>query len=64
MVQHQRHIAVAVSKKLARYRGVKNADFKIDDDDDSEQYEVPDDLAATHTTKSAESYGVTVPLMC
>lgn len=57
-LQDWRHIAVAISKKLARNRGVKKADFENDDDDDdSEQYEIPDDLAASHTTKTAENYG-------
>ncbi|KFY01440.1 hypothetical protein O988_02744 [Pseudogymnoascus sp. VKM F-3808] len=46
---------------LARDRGVKKADFENDDDDDdSEQYEIPDDLAASHTTKTAEIYGATI----
>ena len=37
-LQDWRHIAVAVSKKLARDRGLKKADFENDeDDDDSEQ---------------------------
>ena len=45
-LQDWRHIAFAISKKLARYRGVKKADFENDDDDDdSEQYEIPDDLS-------------------
>ncbi|KFZ11070.1 hypothetical protein V501_04922 [Pseudogymnoascus sp. VKM F-4519 (FW-2642)] len=63
-LQDWRHIAVAISKKLARDRGVKKADFENDDDDDdSEQYEIPDDLAASHTTKTAENYGVTINVL-
>jgi hypothetical protein len=31
--------------------------------DDSEQYEVPDDLAASHTTKTTEDYGVTIDVL-
>ncbi|KFZ18502.1 hypothetical protein V501_01170 [Pseudogymnoascus sp. VKM F-4519 (FW-2642)] len=59
-----RHIAIAISRKLARDRGVKKADFENeDDDDDSEQYEIPDDLAASHTTKTAESYGFTIDVL-
>ena len=59
-----RHIAIAISRKLARDRGVKKADFENDDDDDdSEQYEIPDDLAASHTTKTAENYGVTIDML-
>jgi hypothetical protein len=43
---------------------VKKADFENDDDDDdSEQYEIPDDLAASHTTKTAENYGVTIDVL-
>ncbi|KFZ14409.1 hypothetical protein V501_03257, partial [Pseudogymnoascus sp. VKM F-4519 (FW-2642)] len=63
-LQDWRHIAVSISKKLARDRGVKKADFENDDDDDdSEQYEIPDDLAASHTSKTAENYGVTIDVL-
>ncbi|KFY03965.1 hypothetical protein V490_00040, partial [Pseudogymnoascus sp. VKM F-3557] len=63
-LQDWRHVAVAISRKLARDRGVKKADFENDDDDDdSEQYEIPDDLAASHTTKTAENYGVTIDIL-
>ncbi|KFZ20168.1 hypothetical protein V501_00278 [Pseudogymnoascus sp. VKM F-4519 (FW-2642)] len=59
-----RHIAVAISRKLSHDRGVKNADFENDDDDgDSEQYEIPDDVAASHTSKTAENYGVTIDVL-
>ncbi|KFY18567.1 hypothetical protein V493_08511 [Pseudogymnoascus sp. VKM F-4281 (FW-2241)] len=63
-LQDWRHIAVAISRKLARDRGVKKADFENDDDDDnSEQYEILDDLAATHTTKTTENYRVTIDVL-
>ncbi|KFY03918.1 hypothetical protein V490_00051, partial [Pseudogymnoascus sp. VKM F-3557] len=63
-LQDWRHVAVAISRKLARDRGVKKADFENDDnDDDSEQYEIPDDLAASYTTKTAENYGVTIDVL-
>ncbi|KFY83339.1 hypothetical protein V500_10091 [Pseudogymnoascus sp. VKM F-4518 (FW-2643)] len=52
-LQYWRHIAIAISKKLARDRGVKKADFEEDDADDAEQYEIPDDLAASHTGRTA-----------
>lgn len=59
-----RHVAVAISRRLARDRGVKKADFENDDDDDDlEQYEIPDGLAASHTTKTVESYGVTIDVL-
>ena len=49
---------------LFRSRGVKKADFENDDDDDdSEQYEFPDDLAASHTSKTAKNYGVTIDVL-
>ncbi|RSL77007.1 hypothetical protein CEP52_017750, partial [Fusarium oligoseptatum] len=49
-LQDWRHIAIAISKKHARDRGAARADFEDgDDDDESEQYEAPDDLAACHT---------------
>jgi hypothetical protein len=38
-------------------------DFENDDGDDSEQYEIPDDLAASHPTKTAENYGVTIDVL-
>jgi hypothetical protein len=51
-------------KELSRDRGLKNADFENDDDDDdSDQYEVPGDLAASHTNKTAENYGVTIDVL-
>lgn len=43
----QRHIAV--SKKLARDRGLKKANFENDDDDEGKRYEIPDGLGASHT---------------
>ncbi|KFY58090.1 hypothetical protein V496_06246 [Pseudogymnoascus sp. VKM F-4515 (FW-2607)] len=59
-----RHIAIAISRKLARDRGVRMADFENDDDDDdSNQYEIPGDPAARHTTKTAESYGVSIDVV-
>ncbi|KFZ18838.1 hypothetical protein V502_03929 [Pseudogymnoascus sp. VKM F-4520 (FW-2644)] len=63
-LQNWQHIAVAISKKLARRRCAINADFENDDgDDDSEQYEVPDDPAASHTTKTVEDYGVAIDVL-
>ncbi|KAL6689612.1 P-loop containing nucleoside triphosphate hydrolase protein [Trichoderma pleuroticola] len=62
-LQDWRHITIAVSKKHARQRGAAKADFEEDDNDDdneAEQYEIPDDLAAAHTTKTAANYGVTI----
>ncbi|OBT39611.1 hypothetical protein VE00_10743 [Pseudogymnoascus sp. WSF 3629] len=57
-------VVVEKIKKLVRDRGVKKADFEDDeDDDDSEQHEIPDDLAASHTTKTAENYGVTINVL-
>ena len=59
-----RHIAIAISRKLARDRGVRMADFENDDDDDdSDQYEIPGDPAARHTTKTAESSGVSIDVI-
>ena len=65
-LQDWRHIAIAISRKLARDRGVKKADFENEDDDDdndSEQYEIPDDLAASHMTKTAEGYSVSIDVL-
>ncbi|PNP37241.1 hypothetical protein TGAMA5MH_10863 [Trichoderma gamsii] len=64
-LQDWRHIAIAVSKKHARQRGAAKADFEEDDndDDEAEQYEIPDDLAAAHTTKTAANYGVTIDVL-
>ena len=62
-LQDWRHIAVAASKKFARDRGVEKADFENDeDDDDLEQYEVPDDLAASHY-QDYRNYGVTIDVL-
>lgn len=59
-----RHIAIAISKRHARQRGAVKADFDDDDDDDdAERYEIPDDLAASHTGRTAEHYGVTIDVL-
>ena len=60
-----RHIAIAISKKHARQRGGAKADFEDDEDsdDDAENYETPDDLAASHSTKTGNNYGVTIDVL-
>jgi superfamily II DNA helicase RecQ len=62
-LQDWRHIAIAISKKLARVQGSAKADFEDDDDDDAERYEIPDDLAACHTGRTAANYGVTIDVL-
>jgi hypothetical protein len=63
-LQDWRHIAIAISKKLARERGAAKADFEdAADGDDAEQYEIPDDLAASHTGQTAANYGVTIDVL-
>ncbi|KAJ4175386.1 hypothetical protein NW755_014926, partial [Fusarium falciforme] len=63
-LQDWRHIAIAISKKHARDRGAARADFDDgDNDDESEQYEAPDDLAACHTGQTAANYGVTIDVL-
>jgi superfamily II DNA helicase RecQ len=62
-LQDWRHIAIAISKRHARQRGAAKADFEEADDDGAEQYEVPDDLAASHTGQTAAHYGVTIDVL-
>jgi len=62
-LQDWRHIAIAISKRHACQRGAAKADFEAVDDDDAEQYEVPDDLAASHTGQTAANYGVTIDVL-
>jgi hypothetical protein len=62
-LQDWRHIAIAISKKLARVQGSVKADFEDDDDDDAERYEIPDDLAACHIGRTAANYGVTIDVL-
>jgi hypothetical protein len=62
-LQDWRHIAIATSKKLARVQGSAKADFEEGDDDDAERYEIPDDLAACHTGRTAANYGVTIDVL-
>ncbi|KAM0362018.1 hypothetical protein ACHAO7_011321 [Fusarium culmorum] len=63
-LQDWRHIAIAISKKHARDRGATRADFEDGgDDDESERYETPDDLAACHTGQTAANYGVTIDVL-
>lgn len=66
-LQNWRHIAIAIGKKHTRG---KQADTKGDSDDglgldldEAEQYEVPDDLAAAHSTATAANYGVTADIL-
>lgn len=63
-LQDWRHIAIAISKKHARQRGAAVPDFEDDEEhDESENYEVPDDLAACHTGQTAANYGVTIDIL-
>ena len=62
-LQDWRHIAIAISKRHARQRGVAKADFEDIDDNGAEQYEAPDDLAASHTGQTAANYGVTIDVL-
>ncbi|KAH8591172.1 P-loop containing nucleoside triphosphate hydrolase protein [Bisporella sp. PMI_857] len=63
-LQDWRHIAIAISKRLARQRGAAKADFEdAGNGNDDEQYEVPDDLAAGHTGQTAANYGVTIDVL-
>lgn len=66
-LQNWRHIAIAISKRHTRG---KQADTKSDSDDDlgldlneAEQYKVPDNLAAAHSTAIAANYSVTVNIL-
>ena len=65
-LQNWRHICIAISKKHARQRGAARADLGEEDDvddDEAERYEVPDDLAAAHSTATANRYGVTMDIL-
>jgi superfamily II DNA helicase RecQ len=64
-LQDWRHVAIAISKKHARERGAARADFADDigEDEEGEQYESPDDLAAAHTTETSANYGVTIDIL-
>jgi hypothetical protein len=61
--QDWRHIAIAISKRHARQRGIAKADFEDIDNDGAEQYEAPDDLAASHTGQTAANYSVTIDML-
>jgi superfamily II DNA helicase RecQ len=61
-LQDWRHIAIAISKKLARKEGLEKADFE-ETDDDQEHYEALDDLAAGHSTQTSASHGVTIDVL-
>lgn len=64
-LQGWRHIAITISKKHARKRGVTRGDFEGSDNkgDNTERYEVPDDLAACHTSQTSANYGVTIDML-
>ncbi|KAL2201943.1 hypothetical protein CC79DRAFT_1351456 [Sarocladium strictum] len=62
-----RHIAITISKKHTRgkqanTKGDSNNDLGLDLNE-AEQYKVPDDLAATHSTATAANYGVTADIL-
>jgi hypothetical protein len=65
MLQDWRYIAIAISKKHARDRGAGQANFEDGEDnhDESEQYEVLDDLAASYTGQTAANYSVTINIL-
>ena len=64
-LQPWRHVVIAISRRLAREQGRVRADFdkEEDDDNDGEQYQVADDLAAAHTGNTAANYGVTIDII-
>jgi hypothetical protein len=53
-LQDWRHIAIATAVR---------ADFEDGNDDDAKRYEVPDDLAACHTGRTAANHGVTIDVL-
>ena len=63
-LQDWRHIAIAISKKHARQRGAAKADFEdTGNSNNKEQYEIPDDLAASHMGQTAANYSVTIDVL-
>jgi hypothetical protein len=63
-LQDWRHIAIAISKRLARKQGLAKADFEdTGASDDEEHYEIPDDLAAGYTGQTAANYSVTINVL-
>ncbi len=63
-LQDQRHITIAISKKHARLQGAAKADFKdTSNSNNKEQYEIPDDLAASYTGQTAANYGVIINVL-
>ena len=63
-LQDQRYIIITISKKHTRLRGAAKADFEdTSDSNDKEQYEIPDDLAASYTGQIAANYGVTINVL-
>ncbi len=63
-LQDQRHIAIAISKKHARLQGTAKADFKdTSNSNDKEQYEIPDDLAASYTGQIAANYSIIINML-
>ncbi|KAL3952872.1 hypothetical protein ACCO45_012815 [Purpureocillium lilacinum] len=53
------------TENFSRYtRGAAVPDFEDDEEhDESENYEVPDDLAACHTGQTASNYGATIDIL-
>ncbi len=62
-LQDQRHIVIAISKKLACVQGLAKADFEDNDDNKAERYEIPNDLATCYTKQIVANYGVTINVL-
>ena len=64
ILQDQRYIAITISKKHARLRGTTKADFEdTSDSNDKEQYEIPDNLAASYIGQTAANYNIIINML-
>ncbi len=63
-LQDQRHIVITISKKHAYLQGAAKADFKdTSNSNNKEQYEIPDNLAASYTGQTAANYSVIINVL-
>ena len=62
--QDQRYITIIISKKYTCLRGITKADFEdTSNSNNKEQYEIPDDLAASHMSQIVANYGVIINML-
>jgi hypothetical protein len=62
-LQDWRHITITISKRYTRQKSIAKANFEDINDNSTEQYETPDDLAASYTGQIVANYSITINIL-